>query len=187
MVSYSIICDIMTEGCWEHLKRVASSNLDLRGLGDYGCFRNLCLFLLSRAGKMCLHFDKLHFHLFPVVPEFKLLCTSHGSSLTLLARCVCVCVYVGFHHLDRVNFVSYEINGKWRLLVNKMSVSTALHTQLAAVMESLVHAAVAELKRLMEGRSQLLLGLELRCRSPGQEPPQVDKVQVDSGEAMVRG
>lgn len=84
-------------------------------------------------------------------------------------------------------FVSNEINGKWRLLVNKMSVSTALHSQLATVMESLVHAAVAELKRLMEGRSQLLLGLELRCRSPGQEPPQVDKVQVDSGEAMVRG
>lgn len=68
-----------------------------------------------------------------------------------------------------------------------MSVSTALHTQLAAVMESLVHAAVAELKKLMEGSSPLLLGMELQCRSSTQEPPLVDKVQVDSGEAMVRG
>lgn len=67
-----------------------------------------------------------------------------------------------------------------------MSASTALHTQLAAVMESLVHAAVAELKKLMEGSPQLLLSLELQCRSLREEPPLVDKVQVDSGEAMVR-
>lgn len=80
-------------------------------------------------------------------------------------------------------FLSYENVGKWRPLVNKMSASTALHTQLAAVMESLVHAAVAELKKLMEGSSQLLLSLELQCGSHTQE----DKVPVGSGQAMVRG
>lgn len=66
-----------------------------------------------------------------------------------------------------------------------MSVSAALHTQLAAVMESLVHAAVAELKKLMEGSSLLLLGLELQNRCPREEPHLRDRLQVDSGETMV--
>lgn len=96
-------------------------------------------------------------------------------------------VYVGFHHVDGFSFVLYEIVGTWRRLVNKMSASTALHTQLAAVMECLVNAAVAELKKLMEGSSQLFLSLELQCSSPRQDPPLVNKVPVDSGEAMVRG
>lgn len=66
-----------------------------------------------------------------------------------------------------------------------MSVSAALHTQLAAVMESLVHAAVAELKKLMEGSSLLLLGLDLQSRCPREEPHLRDKLQADSGETMV--
>lgn len=71
--------------------------------------------------------------------------------------------------------------------MNTMSASTALHTQLAEVMGSLVHAAVAELQKLMDGSSQLLLSLELRCRSPPRESSLVTKGSVDSGEAMVRG
>lgn len=66
-----------------------------------------------------------------------------------------------------------------------MSVSAALHTQLAAVMESLVHAAVAELKKLMESSSLLLPGLELQSHCPREEPHLGDKLQADSGETMV--
>lgn len=71
-----------------------------------------------------------------------------------------------------------------------MSSSAALHTQLAAVMESLVHAAVAELKKLVEGSSALLLSLEVRTGSSGsgagEEPPLPANLQADSREKMVR-
>lgn len=66
-----------------------------------------------------------------------------------------------------------------------MSSVTALHTQLAAVMESLVNAAVAELKKLVEGSSVLMLGLEVRTSSgsgAGEEP----RLQADSRDKMVR-
>ncbi|KAI3365033.1 hypothetical protein L3Q82_010086 [Scortum barcoo] len=52
-----------------------------------------------------------------------------------------------------------------------MSSSVALHTQLATVMESLVHAAVAELKKLLEDRTRT--------------GPLPAKLQADSGEKMV--
>lgn len=67
-----------------------------------------------------------------------------------------------------------------------MSSSVALHAQLAAVMESLVRAAVAELKKLVEGTSALLLSLEVRTGSSGEEPPLPAKLQADSREKMVR-
>ncbi|KAE8283728.1 hypothetical protein D5F01_LYC17047 [Larimichthys crocea] len=57
-----------------------------------------------------------------------------------------------------------------------MSSSAGLHTQLAAVMESLVHAAVAELKKLLE------LSLEVRA---GEETPLPAKLQADSRDKMV--
>lgn len=63
--------------------------------------------------------------------------------------------------------------------------SAALHTQLAAVMESLVHAAVAELKKLGED------SLEARASSPrsgaGGEAPVPGKAQPDGRQKMVRG
>lgn len=72
-----------------------------------------------------------------------------------------------------------------------MSFSAALHSHLAAVMESMVHAAVAELKKLVEGNSALLLSLEVRTGSSGSgdgdEPPIPAKQQADSREKMVRG
>lgn len=66
-----------------------------------------------------------------------------------------------------------------------MSLSAALHSHLAAVMESMVHAAVAELKKLVEGSSDLLLSLEVRT-GEGKEPPGAAKLQADSREKMVR-
>lgn len=52
-----------------------------------------------------------------------------------------------------------------------MSFSAGLHTQLAAVMESLVHAAVAELKKLVEA---------------GEEPTVLARERTESRERMVR-
>lgn len=49
-----------------------------------------------------------------------------------------------------------------QLLADRMSSSAGLHTQLAAVMESLVHAAVAELNKLVEDSSTFQLHLESR-------------------------
>lgn len=67
-----------------------------------------------------------------------------------------------------------------------MSSSAALYTQLAAVMESLVHAAVAELKKLVEGSSALLLSLEVRTSSSGSGAGEEPPLQADSREKMVR-
>eukprot|EP00064_Thunnus_orientalis_P022923 superscaffoldBa00008182_g23145 len=55
-----------------------------------------------------------------------------------------------------------------------MSSSAALHTQLATVMESLVHAAVAELKKLVEDSSA------------GEQPPPPAREQEESRDQMVR-
>lgn len=67
-----------------------------------------------------------------------------------------------------------------------MSSSAALHTQLAAVMESLVHAAVAELKKLAEDSSAFLLSLEVRTGSTGEDPPLTAALEVDTQEKLVR-
>ncbi|KAL6095392.1 uncharacterized protein ACO6RY_16598 [Pungitius sinensis] len=53
---------------------------------------------------------------------------------------------------------------------DRMSSCAALHTQLAAVMESLVHAAVAELKKLVEDSSTFQLHLEIRSEEGPQRP-----------------
>lgn len=45
-----------------------------------------------------------------------------------------------------------------------MSSSAGLHTQLAAVMESLVHAAVAELQKLVEVSQQVRAGVQADTR-----------------------
>lgn len=72
----------------------------------------------------------------------------------------------------------------------RMSSSVGLHTQLAAVMESLVHAAVAELSRLVEGSSFPRLSLQVRTGSSGsktgEEPPEPAKEQNEGREKMVR-
>ena len=57
------------------------------------------------------------------------------------------------------------------------SSSGLLLTQLAAVMESLVHAAVAELKELLED------SLEVQ---PGEETPLPARLQTDSRDKTVR-
>lgn len=68
-----------------------------------------------------------------------------------------------------------------------MSRSATLHTQLAAVVESLVHAAVAELKKLVEGSSALLLSLGGRNgRGTGEEQALPDRLQDDTQDKMVR-
>lgn len=51
-------------------------------------------------------------------------------------------------------------------------------------MESMVHAAVAELKKLVEGSSALLLSLEVRT-GDGEEEPLPANQQADSREKMV--
>lgn len=74
--------------------------------------------------------------------------------------------------------------------MGRMSFSAALHSHLAAVMESMVHAAVAELKKLVEGNSALLLSLEVRTgisgSGDGEEPPLPAKQEADRREKMVR-
>lgn len=50
-----------------------------------------------------------------------------------------------------------------------MSPSAALHTQLAAVMESLVHAAVAELKKLVEDEAEEKRPLPARAQARSRE------------------
>lgn len=67
-----------------------------------------------------------------------------------------------------------------RSLAGGMSSTVALHTQLATVMESLVHAAVAELKKLVEGGSAFMLSLQVRAQAaaPG-------RLQDESREKMV--
>nr|XP_015817988.2 zinc finger protein ZFP2 [Nothobranchius furzeri] len=62
----------------------------------------------------------------------------------------------------------------------RMSFSAAMHTQLAAVMEALVHAAVAELKKLVEDSSVF------RSGDPGKQHPQTDTLQAESREKMVQ-
>ena len=64
-----------------------------------------------------------------------------------------------------------------------MSPCAGLHTQLAAVMESLVHAAVAELKKLVEDSSAFVLRLEVRA---GEKLPPPVTLQAESREKMVR-
>uniref|UniRef100_A0A1A8SDF5 C2H2-type domain-containing protein n=1 Tax=Nothobranchius rachovii TaxID=451742 RepID=A0A1A8SDF5_9TELE len=61
-----------------------------------------------------------------------------------------------------------------------MSFSAAMHTQLAAVMEALVHAAVAELKKLVEDSSVF------RSGDHGQQHPQADTLEAESREKMVQ-
>lgn len=61
-----------------------------------------------------------------------------------------------------------------------MSSSVGLHTELAAVMESLVHAAVAELKKLVEDSPEDQTG------GDEVEPHLRAKLQPDSLEKMVR-
>lgn len=71
-----------------------------------------------------------------------------------------------------------------------MSRSATLHTQLAAVVESLIHAAVAELKKLVERSSAILVSLEGRdgsCESGiGEEPALPGRLQDDTQDKMVR-
>ncbi|KAF1373442.1 hypothetical protein PFLUV_G00238900 [Perca fluviatilis] len=64
-----------------------------------------------------------------------------------------------------------------------MSPCAGLHTQLAAVMESLVHAAVAELKKLVEDSSAFVLRLEVRA---GEKLPPPVTLQAESREKMVQ-
>lgn len=72
----------------------------------------------------------------------------------------------------------------------RMSSSVGLHTQLAAVMESLVHAAVAELKKLVEENSFPRLSLQVRTGGSGskaaEELPLPAKVQAEGREKTVR-
>lgn len=65
-----------------------------------------------------------------------------------------------------------------------MSGSVGLHTQLAAVMESLVHAAVAELKKLVEHSNQVQIGTSRTM--DGQEQHLSAKEQGERREKMVR-
>lgn len=71
-----------------------------------------------------------------------------------------------------------------------MSSSVGLHTQLAAVMESLVHAAVAELNKLVEDGSFPRLSLQVRTGNSGskagEERPVPAKEQHEGREKMVR-
>lgn len=61
---------------------------------------------------------------------------------------------------------------------------TALQTQLAAVMESLVHAAVAELGKLVEDGSVFLFNLDL-TRCGGAEDKLAVELQSESQVKMV--
>nr|XP_040049254.1 zinc finger protein 37-like isoform X3 [Gasterosteus aculeatus aculeatus] len=61
-----------------------------------------------------------------------------------------------------------DVQAQNRPLAVRMSSSAGLRTQLAAVMESLVHAAVAQLKKLVEDSSTFQLHLEIRT---GEAPP----------------
>ncbi|KAM8837112.1 uncharacterized protein AB9W97_002469 isoform 2-T2 [Spinachia spinachia] len=76
-----------------------------------------------------------------------------------------------------------DVREQSRPLTDTMSSSAGLYAQVAAVMESLVHAAVAELKKLVEDSSTLQLHLEILTR---EAPPRPDNLQPHNPEKMVQ-